>query len=97
MNIKKMVNTTGKILYLCNGKNPMCKAKDYCGCLNSFEEPVCFHTSLEEFALNGPLEKSPLECNADKNSKRPLFIYDDGYFWEGFVGEGKLAKIKFKE
>lgn len=93
-----MANISSKILYLCNGKNPICKAEDSCGYVNGFGEPVCFHTSLEEFAINGPLEKSPLECNADKNSKRPLFINDDdGYFWEGFVGEGKLAKIKYKE
>ena len=85
-----------RVLYLCNGLNPMCK-KIGCSYLNKGDDMVCFHTTNPEFAINGPIEKSPLECNADRNEVRPLFILDGTDYWEGFVGLGKICNTQFKE
>lgn len=77
------------IFYLCDGKNPSCTCKEFCGCLHENAIDVCFHTTNPDYAINGPLKKSPIETNADITDTRPLFISDEnGYFWEGFIGKG---------
>ena len=82
------------ILYLCDGKNPYCKCKEACGVNHSDAEDVCFHTTNPDYAINGSLKQSPEECNADNTEERPWFVKDEsGYYWEGFIGYGKLNLI----
>lgn len=77
------------VFFLCNGKNPKCTCKTYCGYSEESNETpdcVCYHTALPEYAVNGTIGE-----NADT---RPYFVEDEGYIWEGWIGHGKKRLLE---